>query len=122
MFDNDGLAVNIIAPEGGLVAGQYYYDPTSGFAGAVLGTVAEGEAVAMEIARGHRFNLLSSLNIVAGDILHVQDDGSLDRTADGGTARAFMKVTEVVAGVTDTEDQVIGVLLPQTWAKFVEES
>lgn len=122
MFDNDGLAVNIVAPAGGLTAGQYYYDPTTGFAGAVLDTVVEGEAVALEIARGHRFNLLSSLSIAAGDILHVQDDGSLDNAADGGTARPFMKVTEVVASVTDTEDQVIGVLLPQTWAKFELES
>jgi hypothetical protein len=117
MHDNDGKAVDIVAPEGGLTAGQFYYDPVTGWAGSVLDTVDEGEGVSLEIVRGHRYNLLSSLNIAVGDVLHVQDDGSLGVGADSA-ARPYMKVTEVVEGVTDTEDQVIGVLLPQTWAKF----
>lgn len=118
MFDNDGKAVNIVAPEGGLVKNQFYYDPTTGFAGSVLDTVDEGEGVALEIVRAHRYNVPASVGVLVGDVLHVQDDGTLGRTADTGGARPYMKVTEVVENVTATEDQVIGVLLPQTWAKF----
>ena len=121
MFDNDGKAVDIVAPEGGLEKGQFYYDPVTGWAGSVLDTVDEGEGVSLEVVRGHRYNLLSSLNIEVGNILYVQDDGSLAPTAES-TPRPYMKVTEVVESVTQTEDQVIGVLLPQTWAKFALES
>ena len=124
-FDNDGKAVNIVAPEGGLTKDQFYYDPTTGWAGQVLDTVDEGEGVALEVVRGHRINLPASLNIAVGDVLHVQDDGTLDKAADGAS-RPYMKVTEVVENVTTidsvAQDQVIGVLLPQTWAKFAEES
>lgn len=125
-FDNDGKAVDIIAPEGGLVKDQFYYDETTGWAGQVLDTVDEGEGVSLEIARGHRLSLPAALNAAVGDVLHVQDDGTLGRTVDG-TARPYMKVTQVVDNVITrdaiTYDQVIGVLLPQTWAKFaVDES
>lgn len=120
-FDNDGKAVDIVAPEGGLVKDQFYYDEVTGFAGQVLDTVDEGEGVSLEIVRGHRINLPAALNVAVGDVLHVQTDGTLDRTVDG-TARPYMKVTEVVENVTTidavAQDQVIGVLLPQTWAKF----
>lgn len=121
MFDNDGKAVNIVAPEGGLVAGQFYYDEVTGWAGSVLDTVDEGEGVALEIVRGHRYNVPASLNVVVGDVLHVGADGTLVKTAPT-PARPYMKVTEVVDNVTTiggvAQDQVIGVLLPQTWAKF----
>lgn len=117
MHDNDGKAVNIVAPEGGLTKNQFYYDPVTGFAGSVLDTVDEGQGVALEIVRAHRYNVAASLNVAVGDILHVGADGTLVKTAPT-PARPYMKVTEVVENVTTTEDQVIGVLLPQTWAKF----
>lgn len=121
-FDNDGKAVNIVAPAGGLTKGQFFYDEVSGWAGQVLDTVAEGEGVALEIVRGHRINVPASLNVAQGDVLHVQDDGTLGTAADTGGARPYLKVTEVVDNVTTIEsvaqDQVIGVVLPQTWAQF----
>lgn len=117
MFDNDGLAVNIVAPAGGVVAGQFVYDAVSGWAGFALDTVDAGEGVALEIARGHRFNHVKTESVVAGDILHVTNGGTLSKTA-SATARPFIKVTEVVEDVTATEDQVIGIVLPQVWAKF----
>lgn len=115
MHDSDGLAVNTVAPAGGLTAGQFYYDPVTGFAGSVLDTVDEGEGVALEIARGHRYEVSDTLTVAVGDILHVQADGSLGTT---DTGRPFMKVYEVVESVTDETDLVAGILLPQTWAKF----
>ena len=118
MHDTDGLAVDIVAPAGGLEAGQFYYDPVTGWAGAVLDTVDEGEGVSLEIARGHRFEVPDTLSVAVGDVLHVQDDGTLGVGADTGGARPFMKVYEVVEDVTDTTDLVAGVLLPQTWAQF----
>lgn len=121
-FDNDGKAVNIVAPEGGLVKDQFYYDEVTGWAGQVLDTVAEGEGVALEIVRGHRINVPASLNVAVGDVLYVEDDGTLGKT---GPGRPYMKVTEVVDNVTTVnevvQDQVIGVLLPQLWAKFAVE-
>ena len=117
MFDNDGLAVNIVAPVGGVVAGDFVYDAVTGFAGFALDTVAAGEGVALEIARAHRWKMLSSLSIAVGDILYVLDNGTLNHTG-SATKRPFAKVTEVVASVTGTEDLVTAVVLPQTWAKF----
>lgn len=115
MHDSDGLAVDIVAPAGGLVAGQFYYDPVTGWAGAVLDTVDEGEGVALEIARGHRFEVPDTLTVTVGSLLYVQDDGSLGTTT---TTRPFMKVYEVVNQVTDETDLVAGVVLPQAWAGF----
>jgi len=116
MFDNDGKAVNIVAPAGGLEKNQFYYDPVTGWAGMVLDTVAEGDLVALEIVRAHRLTVLTSLGFAVGDIAYVQDDGTLDDAADT-VARPFMKITEV-STVDGTQSQIIGVLLPQTWAKF----
>lgn len=117
MFDNDGLAVNIVAPAGGVTAGNFVYDAVTGWAGFALDTVDAGEGVALEIARGHRFLHPKSESVVAGDILHVTNAGTLSKTP-SATARPFLKVTEVVEDVTGTQDQVIGNVLPQNWAKF----
>lgn len=117
MFDNDGLAINTVAPTGGVVAGDFVYDPVTGFAGFALDTVDAGESVALEIARGHRVRLATALGAAVGDVLHVQDDGTLDDAADTGGARPFMKVTEVTA-LDATYSLVVGVVLPQTWPKF----
>lgn len=118
MFDNDGLAVNIIAPAGGVTAGDFVYDAVTGWAGFALGTAAVGEGVALEVGRGHRFLHIKSESVVAGDILFITDAGTLSKTP-SSTARPFLKVTEVVEDVTSTQDQVIGIVLPQTWASFV---
>lgn len=118
MFDNDGLAVNILAPTGGVTAGDFVYDETTGWAGFALATAAEGEGLALEVARGHRFLHDKSESVVAGDILYVTDAGALSKTP-SSTARAFLKVTEVVEDVTSTQDQVIGIVLPQLWATVV---
>lgn len=115
MLDTDGLAVDIVAPAGGLKAGQFYYDPTTGWAGAVLDTVDEGEAVALEIARGHRFEVSNGLTLSKGILLYIQNDGTLGTTS---TARPFMKVYEVVSNVTASTHLVAGIVLPQSWAKF----
>jgi len=116
MHDTDGLAVDIVAPAGGLTAGSFYYDPVTGWAGSVLGTVDAGEGVSLEIARGHRYEVSDTLSVAVGDILYVQDDGTLG--TDDSSGRAYMKVYEVVESVTDETDLVAGVLLPQTWNKF----
>ena len=117
MFDNDGLAVNGVAPTGGVDAGDFVYDPTTGFAGFALDTVAETEAVALEIARGHRVKLAHSQSIAVGDVLHVTTGGLLNKVYTTGAPRPFMKVTDVVA-IDSIYDLVVGVVLPQTWPKF----
>lgn len=117
MFDNDGLAVDTVGPSGGVNAGDFLYDPATGFAGFALDTVAAGEGVSLEIARGHRVKLLHSQGIVVGDILHVTTGGLLAKVFTTGAPRPFMKVTEVTA-IDGTYDLVVGVVLPQTWAKF----
>jgi hypothetical protein len=114
MFDNDGLTVRVTAPSGGLEKGQFYFDSTTDWAGFVLDTVAEGELVAMEIGRGHRFNVAASLNVAVGEILYVQDNGTLDTEPDE-VVRPFMKVTEVTPDVVTNFDQVVGVVLSQIW-------
>lgn len=118
MFDNDGLAVNILAPTGGVTAGDFVYDEVTGWAGFALDTVDAGVGLALEVARGHRFLHVKSESVVAGDVLYITDAGALSKTP-SSTARAFLKVTEVVEDVTASQDQVIGIVLPQTWAIFV---
>lgn len=115
MFDNDGLTVRVTAPEDGLEKGQFFYDAgETDWAGFVLDTVDEGEEVALEIARGHRFNIAASLNVAVGEVLYVQDDGTLDTTPDA-VVRPFLKVTEVTPDVITNFDQVVGVVLSQVW-------
>lgn len=121
MHDTDGLAVDIVAPAGGLVAGQFFYDEVTGWAGSVLDTVDEGEGVSLEIARGHRYEVSDTLSVEVGDVLHVGDDGTLTNVATT-PARPYMKVYEVVPDVTADTDLVAGVLLPQTWEKFAVET
>lgn len=115
MHDTDGKAVDIVAPVGGLTAGQFFYDSVTGWAGSVLDTVDAGEGVSLEIVRGHRYEVPNTLIVAVGDVLHIQADGTLGTVS---TSRPYMKIYEVVPNVTSTTDLVAGVLLPQTWGTF----
>lgn len=118
-FDNDGKAVNIVAPAD-VTAGDFVYDEVSGWAGFALGTVAEGELVALEVTRAHRMTVLKSVGFALGDMVYLKDDGTLDDTP-SSTVRVIGKVSEVTE-VDATHDQIVINMFPQTWAKFAPTS
>ncbi len=113
----DGKSVDVVAPVGGYVKGNFYYNAASGWAGIALDTVAEGYPVALEIERGHEIELATALTIVKGDVLFLKDDGTLDKTG-SATKRPIMRVVEVATSTTAGQDLITGIFLPQTWAKF----
>lgn len=116
-FRGDGKAVNIVAPTGGVVAGNFYYDEVTGWAGFALATEDAGVPVALEIERVHEFEAPSADAYEPGDLVYLDDDGTLSPTP-AATARPIMRVDEVTDSVNANQKLVVAKMLPQTWAKF----
>ena len=82
-FRQDGKAVDVVAPTGGVTKGQ----PTvaQGFFGIAMADAAAGETVAIEVAqRVHALNV-TGLTAPKGTAIYITSAGVLSTTSSGNT-------------------------------------